>query len=1014
MFQLSNFDWSNNNILYKNRKPSRAHFYPYGDENSALEFDSKLSDRIVDLNGEWDFKWFNSPLKVTNDELNNPSYDEYSKIKVPLNWQYDGYGKFIYTDLWYPFPVDPPNIPSLDNETGIYRRKIMVENHMLDNLSIRFEGVESAFHLYINGQKVGYSQGSRMPSEFDITTYVHEGENDLYVVVYQYSDGTYLEDQDMWWLGGIIRDVYLIIRKKSYISNINLDTDFDIEKSTGILNIKSKIVGENTKLDINIYENDRLIKSIKDAEQNFKMYIDNVKAWNAEEPFLYTVIANLKTAEGITIESIPQKIGFRSLAIIDGNLLLNGTKILMKGVNRHEYSPLNGRAVTYEQTLRELKLIKDNGMNAIRTSHYPNNPFFYDICDEFGIYVIDEADLETHGFEIIKQDTRLCNDEKWLPSYIDRIERVVERDRNHTCVILWSLGNESSYGNNFKKMYEWCKKNEPIRPVHYEGDFKNESIDVSSTMYSSVGSLYELDTQLSPKRPHILCEFAHAMGNGPGSLKEYYTLVEKSNRVQGIFVWEFKDQGVYQKDNKGNERYYFGGEFGEKFHNGNFCMDGLLMADSTPTPGFYEYAKVIENVHVVDFSWDKQYIKVKNRWDFLNLDSFDLVCTIIENDKEMKTKTIKMPVANPHETVYIKIDDDLYISDNEDDVWLDVQFVLNKDLVWAEKGWKAGSERLLINNYRPKKISNLKPAEIIEKENVLSISGKGFNFDISLIDGRIYNYTVNDKLIIDKGPELNFYRAFTDNDIENKKEWNEKHIHSMIMSVYNVNQNSDGDLLELVLKGKFAPKALEWSSFVTITYKVSYDGNININYDGFFSGDKPGHLPKLGSQMKISKEFINILYHGKGPGECYCDSKSNAKDGIYSLTFEEMEFGYLSPQENGNRTDVKWAVLTNDNEEGFAVGTDKSMDFSVRDVEDDNLIKEKYHCDLNREDYLLVNCDMRNSGLGSQSCGPDRMNQYKVFTIPFNWNLSIVPIKNNVSKIAIGREAIDYVNTVIN
>ncbi|GMQ57410.1 beta-galactosidase subunit alpha [Vallitalea sediminicola] len=1014
MFQLSDFDWSNNKILHKNRKNSRAHFYPYGNESSAMKFNCKFSDRIINLNGEWNFKWFDSPFRVTNNELNSPNYNDYKKIKVPLNWQYDGYGKFIYTDLWYPFPVDPPNIPSSDNETGIYRRKIMVDSNMLENLSIRFEGVESAFHLYVNGEQVGYSQGSRMPSEFDITAYVHEGENDLCIVVYQYSDATYLEDQDMWWLGGIIRDVYLIIRKQSYIENVKMDTDLDIKNSTGILNIRSKIIGNDNTLDINIHEDGKLIKSIEDAELNATIMLEDVKAWSAEEPFLYTVIAKLKSSDGALIESVPQRVGFRNLTIKNGNLLLNNQRILMKGVNRHEYSPISGRAVTYEQTFEELTLIKSSGMNAIRTSHYPNNPFFYDICDELGIYVIDEADLETHGFEIIKQDTRLCNDEKWLPSYIDRIERVVERDRNHPSIILWSLGNESSYGTNFKKMYEWCKKNEPIRPVHYEGDFKNESIDVSSTMYSSVGYLYEIDTQSSPKRPHILCEFAHAMGNGPGSLKEYYELVEKSNRIQGIFVWEFKDQGVYQKDDIGKERYYFGGEFGERFHNGNFCMDGLLMADSKPTPGFYEYSKVIENVHIVDFSWDEQYIKVKNNWDFLKLDCLDMVCTLIEDSKEVKTTVMKMPMVNPHEIAYIKLDESLYCLCYGKNVWLDIRFELNKELKWAEKGWIAGFDRFVIKDYHPKKIVNLTPAKIIEKENVLSVSGESFDFDISLIDGRIYNYTYNDKSIIDKGPQLNYYRAYTDNDIENKKVWDEKHIHSMIMSVHSINHNSEGNLLKIVLKGKFAPKALEWSTFVTITYSVSYDGCVNINFDGSFHGAKPDHLPKIGSQMKIGKEFVDILYHGRGPGECYCDSQCNTKDGIFSLTWDEMEFGYLTPQENGNRTDVKWVVLADDSNNGFAIGTNESIDFSIRDVEDHNLNEARYHCDIHREDYLLVNCDMKNSGLGSQSCGPDRMNQYKVFTIPFNWNLSIIPIKTDDEKIAMGRKVIDYVHTAIN
>ncbi|MEG0895353.1 MAG: glycoside hydrolase family 2 TIM barrel-domain containing protein, partial [Oscillospiraceae bacterium] len=560
MFDLKKFDYQNNKVLSKNRKNSRVSFVPFKDEKSAIL--EQNSDRVTMLNGNWDFEWYSSPLYVTNDVIENKKLQ--NTIEVPLNWQFDGYGKLLYTDEMYPFPINPPYIP-MENETGVYKKCIEVSKEMLTNLSIRFEAVESAFHLFINGKEVGYSQGSRMASEFDITKFVKEGKNEICVVVYQYSDGTYLEDQDMWWLGGITRDVYLIERKNICIQNLVLDPDYNVEQKIGVLNINPSLTGTDF-LDIIVLDGEKQIASFKKVKAGEKTVcsINSVKPWTAETPNLYKVIAVVYDSNGNVAEAVPFNIGFRKIEIIDGIMLVNGQRIFMKGVNRHEYNNKRGRAITKEQTRADLMLIKNAGMNAVRTSHYPNMPYFYEVADEIGLYIIDECDLETHGFEIEGKPATLAENSDWQDAYIDRLERMVQRDRNHACIIMWSLGNESWFGKNFVAMYKWCKVNEPMRPVHYQDDDFNEIMDVSSTMYSTIGGLYELD--VAPiKKPHILCEYAHAMGNGPGSLKEYFEVCENSKRIQGVFVWEFREHGIYHKRADGKVEFRYGGDFGEKF-----------------------------------------------------------------------------------------------------------------------------------------------------------------------------------------------------------------------------------------------------------------------------------------------------------------------------------------------------------------------------------------------------------------------------------------------------------------
>ncbi len=993
MFNSKMYDYQNNKILSRNRKASRVSFIPFQDVKSAINTEN--SGRITMLNGSWDFEWYNSPLYVTDEVVKNKKLSK--KIQVPLNWQFDGYGKLLYTDEMYPFPINPPYIP-MENETGVYKKSITVTKEMLENLSIRFEAVESAFHLFVNGKQVGYSQGSRMPSEFDITDFISEGKNEICAVVYQYSDGTYLEDQDMWWLGGITRDVYLIERKNFSIKNLILDPDYDVEEKTGVLNINPSLTGTDF-LDIIVLDGEKQIASFKKVKAGEKTVckIDNINPWTAETPNIYKVVAIVYDSDGNVAEAVPFNVGFRRIEIVDGVMLLNNQRIFMKGVNRHEYNNKKGRAITKEQTRADLMLIKNAGMNAVRTSHYPNMPYFYEVADEIGLYIIDECDLETHGFEIEGKPATLAEDCNWQDAYIDRVERMVQRDRNHACIIMWSLGNESWFGKNFVAMYKWCKQNEPMRPVHYQDDDFNEIMDVSSTMYSTVGGLYELD--VAPiKKPHILCEYAHAMGNGPGSLKEYFEVCENSKRIQGVFVWEFREHGIYHKREDGKIEYRYGGDFDEKFHSGNFCLDGMVCADDRLSPSFYEYKKVIENVHVVSFDKNKMSFKVKNRYDFLDLSDVKCVATIKNDENVIDSFDVCIGKILPKQIKEVFLNK-TYSAEGL--LTIDLDFIKNDTVI--------GTHREVFYNYKPKKAVVTSPAKAEIKDHLVLVSGNDFSFEISMIDGRIYNYKKGNMIIMPKGPMLNYYRAYTDNDVINRRDWSNANMHDVNMAVYTVDFANENNRLAIKVTGRFAPNGKLWGTDVTITYSVDINGYIQTRYTGEFSGhETPEELPKIGTTMEISKQLSEVTYCGFGPDECYNDSKEFAKYGIYNSNYANMWFDYTKPQENGNRTDVMFAVLSNGTN-GIALASTKGKDFCVRDITDETLSSTRHNCDIAHEDYLVVNFDYINSGLGSGSCGPKAMRGCKAWAVAFDFEYVIAPIDAK-EIIAEARRAIDFMN----
>ena len=979
MFDIKKQPWCNQEILYENRLPPRACFYPYENEAAAQ---TGVSGRVTLLNGAWSFKWFPSVLDATRDVVAEAPAAEngYAPITVPRSWQFAGYGKFLYTDEAYPFPIDPPYVPA-QNETGVYKRTFHTDGSSA--YVLRFEGVESCLKVYVNGQYAGYSQGSRLPSEFDITPLCVQGENTLCVVVHQYCDGTYLEDQDMWWLGGIIRDVALISRKESYLEDLAVDADYGTE-GAGHLRIRAKLFGKG-RLQVRLLDQDGRCVLDRPIDHDADFSLPGVTPWNAEEPVLYTLFVSVLDGERC-LETVRQRIGFRRVEIVEGELRINGVRIMLRGVNRHEFDPQNGRAISYERTREDLLLMKKHHINAVRTAHYPNNPFFYDLCDEIGLYVMDECDLETHGFEIEGIPGRLANDDAWREAYLDRARRTVMRDRNHACVILWSLGNESCYGRNFDAMADWIHQNDPTRPVHYEGDRENRRVDVTSSMYTTLGGLYELDVIL-PKKPHILCEFAHAMGNGPGNLEEYVALMESSQRIQGYFVWEWRDHGVYQKREDGSCIYKFGGEFQEDYHSGNFCMDGLLAADSTPTPGFYAYAKAIEPLRVTSFAGNQ--MTLRSRFAFRRVQHAQAHWMLKRDGVQIAACQTALPTVSPGQTVSLSLPEALLANPMENALYtLSASFY--------EDGVLLGGESRVLKNYVPSAAVPGGRVAVEQLENACRISGADFSLDISLCDGRIHNYTHQGRLLMAAGPVPDFFRAYIDNDRIPLRKWQELNMHSMVMTVKRADVSADGTCAVITLSGALGANARNWRAPVSLSYRVLGNGMVLMQAAGHFEGDfgqeRRQEVPRIGTILALPGSLTQVTYLGYGPGETYCDSLRQGALDLYRTTVGELAFPYECPQDSGNRTGTELAAFADAKGQGIVLASLAPMDMSAHSCTAYDLHQAKHQADVPVRDTITVHFDQLNSGLGSGSCGPQHLRQYSALTVPFHISFAMAPV----------------------
>ena len=1019
-------DWENLNLVHKNRMESRTYFVSYPEEELALTFERGLSKNFRLLNGLWKFYYSLSPYTVPEgfyeESFDDTSWDE---IKVPGCWQLQGYGNPHYTDLIYLFPIDPPYVPT-ENATGCYRRKFYIAEGWIDKqILLRFEGVDSAFHIWVNGKEAGYSKGSRLPSEFDITSFVRPGENTLAVEVYRWSDGSYLEDQDMWWLSGIFRDVSLIARPKLHLQDFTVRTKFDNEYKDAELEISMRWENLSEKeisgcnVNVKLLDKDLELVAEDMHELSFAgqfgktgslLHLSSPNKWTAETPYLYTLLITLKDNFGKVVEVVPYRVGVRTVEIKDGNLLVNGTSILFKGVNYHEIHPDYGRTVPIEWVKEDLLMMKQHNINAVRTSHYPHIPAFYDLCDEYGLYVIDETDLECHGFELTENYNRISDDAAWEKAYLDRLERMVQRDKNHPCVIMWSLGNESGFGRNFEAMAAWCRQNDPTRPIHYEGDSSAKIADIYSTMYTPHEKLIEIGKDENAPKPHILCEYAHAMGNGPGGLAEYQEIFYKYKRLQGGFVWEWMDHGLRSKMADGKEFFAYGGDFGDEPNNSNFCIDGLVMPDRTASPGLLEYKKVIEPVKTEVINVLDGILRITNLYDFITLDHLELFWNITTDDAMLQSGKLLLPRIKPGESAEITLP--IKHPLQSADCWLNISYRLAADTNWAPAGHEIASGQFLLPAKEKIEVETSLPSMPIcceDMKNKLKITGADFEIIFDKISGRIDSWKFAGLTFMHKGPALNFWRAPIDNDMFEVEKWKAKNLNHLIDTVDEIRWHKFGeDTLNISVNGKVAPITLDWSIKYKLLYTINGSGNVILEISGNPEGrGLPETLPRIGVQAELAKNLERVRWWGRGPGESYIDSKQANSFGLYAKHIDELYTPYIKPQENGNRTEVKWVSFEEPVGIGFIIAGEEPLNFSAHRFSIKSIENAKNRCNLVPEDKIYLKLDYRHHGLGSASCGPGQLPQYKLAPTSFRFKHCMKPFypdevsAKNLSKLKI-------------
>lgn len=1004
--------WENHQIDGINRMPARAHFLTFPSKEKALLNNNRYTHAFKNLNGVWKFMFLDAP-EYSPEGFFNSDFDvtKMDDITVPGNWQLQGYGKMHYSDLWYNFPINPPYVPT-ENPTGIYKRTFFVEESYRDKkIIIRFCGVDSAYHLWINGKEVGYSKVARNESEFDITDLIRVGEeNDVTVRVYQWSDGTYLEDQDMWWESGIFRDVELIGVPKDGINDYKVIADLDDEYKNGIFKVEAFL---RTTKEVNVTfelvdagENTVFTKTVvaKEGKACIDEVIADVNHWTAETPYLYKLFMTVED-DGQIIEVIPQNVGFRNIRLNGETFLVNGVAIKFKGVNRHDYSPQNGRVVSREEIEKDIILMKQFNINAIRTSHYPNSYYLYDLCDEYGMYLIAETDLECHGFELTGDYKWITDDPSWELAYVSRMTRMIERDKNHPAIIFWSLGNESAFGCNFRKMTDVAHEMDPTRLVHYEGDFDVESADVYSTMYTWIENPKKpylmKDIIEKSKKPHIHCEYCHAMGNGPGNLKDYQDLVYAHDKLQGGFVWEWFDHGIESFTESGEKYYRYGGDFGDDPSNKDFCIDGLIMPDRTPSPGLYEYKKVIEPITTTAVDIQKGIINLLSRYDFANLDRFNLVYKVMEDDVILQTGFMAVPsiearankdITLPYDLSAIKVKPGAHY-------YVNISYQLREDTSYASSGHELATAQFELPLYkegivvRPEGILNVK-----KEHTTLHVKGANFSLDFNLVNGNLMNIVRDGMQVLSKGPRLTLWRAPISNDMEIIDKLKKVYfLHLEHEVVMNIDYHMEGNILKVEVDTINSTTNSAWHFKTKYVYTVCPSGDILIDVEGTPSGRvdlAPDMLPRIGVSMHLDKSMEHVRYFGMGPGENYADSKEAAQMGLYANTVDGLFTNYVIPQENGNHMGCKWVSMTNDRGMGLLASTEGDFNFSASWYEDKDLDDAKHTCDLVKRDYIVFNVDYKQNALGTNSCGQWQLDKYRAKFEDFKLSFRLTPFNN--------------------
>ena len=1011
-------DWENPQVLSRNREAASATSIPYADRETARTGERGSSPSFRLLNGQWRFFYAPSPAAVPAG-FEQDTFDEagWAGVAVPGNWQRQGYGIPQYTNIAYPFPVDPPFVPDA-NPVGLYKKSFALPEHWQGKrIFLHFAGVDSAFYLWINGQQVGYSQGSHLPSEFDVTPFLQPGRNTLAVQVFQWSDGSYLEDQDQWRLSGIFRDVFLIARPPTYLQDVRLRTTLGDGYASGTLEIavtlrnagQSQSAGKVSAVLLDAGGAEVAALEIGSAAPapgqtalvEAALTAAHPRLWSAEEPNLYTLLLSLETEGGVqTTERFA--VGFRQLEIQQGRLLLNGTPITLCGVNRHDTHPDLGHVTPRAHMVQDIQLMKQHNINCVRTSHYPNDPYWLDLCDEYGLYVVDEADLEAHGFGVDGGDwSRLSHDPGWREAYVDRAERMVQRDKNHPSVIMWSLGNESGYGPNHHAMIDAIRALDPGRPVHYESAYSEDyaGLDLVSRMYTSVPDLIIEGEKTDDPRPFFLCEYAHAMGNGPGSLKEYWDAIDTYPRLLGGCVWEWADHGIRQRTESGQEWFAYGGDFGDVPNDGNFCIDGLTSPDRVPHPALLELKKVTAPVWAEAEDLQRGTVRIHNRYDFAPLAHLAAFWRVVQNGKTLQEGRLPpLDIAAGAEAV-VPVPYTLPLAG---DAWLDLSFALDQDTSWAARGHEiAWAQMALPTPPAPVTalaLNQMPPLTLEAPGRLLEIAGADFRMAFDQNTGALTQWEYQDTPLLVSGPALSVWRAPTDNDARAASPWRRAGLDRLAVRTVSVTW-AQPTPQRVQVTAQVTLAAVSHFPAFAVTYSYTIYGSGDVLLDTHIAPlrtDLPT-LPRIGLEMTLLPGFDRFTWDGLGPHESYPDRRESAKRGIYSGTVSEQFQNYIRPQENGSKSDVRWAAVTDARGLGLLATAQPLLSVSVHHFTTADLAAAEHTYELQPRPETILHLDYAQSGLGSQSCGPGPLPQYLITPAEMSFRVRLTPFSSEAA-----------------
>ena len=1002
--------YENLSVLHENTMPARAYYIPASRRMGNLVEHREESDRMQLLNGTWKFQYFNSIYDI-QDSFFEKNYDteNFDEIQVPSVWQMAGYDTHQYTNIRYPFPFDPPYVPQ-DIPCGAYVHNFEYSrDEKASKAFLNFEGVDSCFYVWINGSYIGYSQVSHMTSEFDVTDVLQDGTNTVAVLVMKWCDGSYLEDQDKFRMSGIFRDVYILKRPKQAISDYHIKTR--IEDMLAKVEIEMKFYSPlNVKISIED-RNGAVVALGSIAEEGTAVLeIASPELWNTENPYLYKLI--LETENEVIVDHI----ALRKIEIKDQVIYLNGQKIKFRGVNRHDSDPITGFTISLEQLTTDLTLMKQHNFNAIRSSHYPNAPFFYEMCDKYGFMVIDEADIEAHGPFMIyrKEDTdynrfkrwneKIADDPVWEEAIVDRVKLMVERDKNRFCIVMWSMGNESAYGCNFEKALEWTKNFDPDRITQYESaryrnydetyDYSN--LDVYSRMYPALSEIQEyLDKDGS--KPFLLVEYCHSMGNGPGDFEDYFQMIQDNDKMCGGFVWEWCDHAIaHGTAENGKTIYAYGGDHGEEIHDGNFCMDGLVYPDRTVHTGLLEYKNVYRPARVISYNKESGELVLHNYMDFDDLKDYVKISYELTQDGLVISKGI-LPefFVAPHGEgkTNLKIN----VPENGK-CYLKLIYHLKKELPLLDEDHILGFDEIevskedtkckLAEKWIPKTVVDSE-LQVNENDTQIHIKGREFAYTIDKRTALFTEMKFAGREYLNHPMELNIWRAPTDNDMYIKSEWKKAHYDKAYTRAYTTEVVQGKHGVKITSHASVVAETVQKILDVTITWKIEAAGKIDADI-AVTKDDEFPDLPRFGVRMFLDKKLSAVRYFGMGPQESYCDKHQAASHGLYRADVGDLHEDYIRPQENGSHYDCEYVELNN-SRYGIVASAEKAFSFNASYYTQEELEKKTHNYELIESDSVVFCVDYALNGIGSNSCGPVVLDQYRFDDVLFRFQFTLIP-----------------------